>query len=161
MVSDLETAREVAHDAFCAAYFSLDRLREPSQFSTWLFTIARNFALADRRERERHRRRFRSLEAAGENGEPTDYQALRSAEPTPEESSDSHEMHRRLAACISRLPGPLREVVNARYFDDLSCQEIASRMGTPIGTITKRLTRARRLLKDRLESDLRPEGRTS
>jgi RNA polymerase sigma factor (sigma-70 family) len=161
LVSDLDTAREVAHDAFCAAYFSLDRLRDPDQFTAWLYTIARNFALADRRERERHRRRFRSLTAEGEDGEPVEAAALESREPAPDVHTDRDEMHRRLAACIARLPDPLRLVVTARYFDNLSCDEIASRSGAPVGTITKRLTRARRLLRDRLGGRLGSEGRSA
>jgi len=157
MVSDIETAREVAHDAFCAAYFSLDRLRDPEQLGAWLYTIARNFALADRREREKHRRRFRPLETGRDDGEAADAEAIQSPELTPEDRTDRLELHRRLAACIARLPDPLRAVVNARYFDNLSCEQIAARTGSPIGTITKRLTRARRMLKDRLASVLHPE----
>ncbi len=150
MVSDMGKAREVAHDAFCAVYFSLHRLRDETQFSSWLYTIARNFALADRRDRERHQRRFRPLEAEGREGEALESAALASSALSPEDQSDRVELHQKLAACISRLPDPLRFVVNARYFDNLSCNEIAAQTRTPIGTITKRLTRARRMLKDRL-----------
>ncbi|MBN2491560.1 MAG: sigma-70 family RNA polymerase sigma factor, partial [Planctomycetes bacterium] len=153
---------EVAHDAFCAAYFSLDRLREPEQFSSWLYTIARNFALADRRDRERHRRRFRPLETDGEDGEAVEVPLLQSREPAPDVHSAREEMNRRVAACIARLPDPLRTVVHARYFDNLSCDEIAARSGAPVGTVTKRLTRARRLLRDRLASLLgSPGGRSA
>lgn len=150
MVSDMGKAREIVHDAFCAVYFSLHRLRDETQFSSWLYTIARNFALADRRDRERHQRRFRPLEGEGPDGEVVESAALASQALSPQDQSDRVEIHQKLAACISRLPDPLRFVVHARYFDNLSCNEIAVQTRTPIGTITKRLTRARRMLKDRL-----------
>jgi len=150
LVADVGAAREVAHDAFCAAYFSLDHLRDEAQFRSWLYTIARNFALADRRDRDRHRRRFRPLEKEDLDREGTRTEVLVSPALTPEDQTDRTELQQKLSACIARLPDPLRTVVNARYFDNLTCNEIASRTSTPIGTITKRLTRARRILKDRL-----------
>ncbi len=152
LVVDPGIAREVAHDAFCAAYYALDGLRDAGQFTSWLFTIARNFAMSH--HRERRRRREDSLD--GEAGR--EVQAARSADPGPAEATQRSEVARKLLDGIGRLPAPLREVVTARYFDDLTCQEIASRTGTTVGTVTKQLTRARRLLRDRLDPAIRPGG---
>lgn len=161
LVADLATAREVAHDAFCASYFALDGLRDESQFTAWLYTITRNFALANRRERERHRRRFRPLEAASDDGDALASRALESDQPTPEAHHCREERNRELAACISGLPDPLRHVISARYFNGESCAEIAAHLGTPVGTVTKRLTRARRVLRERLDATFGAEGGAS
>ena len=47
-----------------------------------------------------------------------------------------------LEAALAALPEPFREVVLLRYYGSCSCSEVAARLGLPIGTVTKRLSRA-------------------
>jgi len=43
---------------------------------------------------------------------------------------------------VAGLPEPYREVILLRYYGDCSCAEVAERLGVPLGTVTKRLSRA-------------------
>jgi RNA polymerase sigma-70 factor, ECF subfamily len=45
---------------------------------------------------------------------------------------------------LAALPEPYREVILLRFFGDCSCSEVAVRLGIPLGTVTKRLSRAYR-----------------
>lgn len=151
LVGDGRVAREVAHDAFCAVFYSLERLRDPEQFGAWVATITRNFALAHRRERRRRTARFRSLDLESEA------RAMLHEDGDPADRAERREVADAVLATVARLPDALRAVVAARYFDGLSCEEIAARQRTTVGTVTKQLTRARRVLRDRL-TGLADEG---
>jgi len=51
---------------------------------------------------------------------------------------------------LSRIPEREQQIVLLRYFDGLAVADIASRLGCPVGTVTKRLTRALGRLRDRV-----------
>ena len=51
-----------------------------------------------------------------------------------------------LEEAIAVLPESYRQVILLRYYEGLSCQEVATRLGMPLGTVTKTLSRAYALL---------------
>jgi RNA polymerase sigma-70 factor, ECF subfamily len=55
-----------------------------------------------------------------------------------------------LEEAIAVLPESYRQVVLLRYYEGLSCQEVATRLGLPLGTVTKTLSRAYALLRQEL-----------
>jgi RNA polymerase sigma-70 factor (ECF subfamily) len=55
-----------------------------------------------------------------------------------------------LLAAVESLAEPYRSTVLLRYFSECSCAQIAEYLDVPIGTITKRLSRAHLLLRDEL-----------
>jgi RNA polymerase sigma-70 factor (ECF subfamily) len=57
-----------------------------------------------------------------------------------------------LEEAIAVLPESYRRVILLRYYEGLSCQELATRLGMPLGTVTKTLSRAYALLRQELES---------
>jgi RNA polymerase sigma-70 factor, ECF subfamily len=52
-----------------------------------------------------------------------------------------------LEDAIAALPENYRQVILLRYYEQLSCQEVASRLAMPLGTVTKTLSRAYALLR--------------
>ena len=118
---------EAAQEAFVRAYFNLARLRSPEAFFSWLLGIANNVA-RERIRRERADRQRAEEHAASGRGE--EEPAVRS----PAEDS--------LEQAVDALADPLREVILLRFYGGCSCQEVAERLGLPVGTVTKRLSRA-------------------
>ena len=59
---------------------------------------------------------------------------------------------------IATLPEDYRQVIMLRYFEGLSCQEIATRLETPLGTVTKTLSRAYAALRQELAARERSES---
>src|SRR5262245_52012064 len=53
VLRDRDEAADAMHDAFITAYRKLDQLRDPTRLRAWLFSIARNEALAHARKRSR------------------------------------------------------------------------------------------------------------
>jgi RNA polymerase sigma-70 factor (ECF subfamily) len=57
-----------------------------------------------------------------------------------------------LEEVIALLPESYRQVILMRYYEGLSCQDVATRLGMPLGTVTKTLSRAYALLRTELQA---------
>ncbi|MFI0452648.1 RNA polymerase sigma factor [Actinomadura sp. 6N118] len=62
----------------------------------------------------------------------------------------AEDTHRTLAGALARLPARYRDVLLLVAWGDLSYEEVAEALGTPLGTVRSRLYRARRKLSDDL-----------
>lgn len=125
-LNDRQLARDAAQEAFVRAFFALDKLRKPESFHAWILGIAGRVALEF--QRTAHRRREVPADV-GADAEPV------AVEPEVEDPAQLDE-------AIAALPELQRRLILLRYFDYLSCQEIADRLGLPLGTVTKTLSRA-------------------
>jgi RNA polymerase sigma-70 factor (ECF subfamily) len=126
-------AEEAAQESFVRAFLSLKKLRKPASFYAWLLGIAgrvakEQFRSAAHRERDR--------EAAGA--------MIAEAADCPKEYP--------LEEAMAALPENYRQVILLRYYEGLSCQEVSTRLGTPLGTTTKTLSRAYVLLRQELQT---------
>ena len=130
---DAEEATEAAQETFVRAYFALRDLRKPEAFFPWLVGIA------DRVAKETHRATKRRRTVAWEQGEP--------AEPVAKQEACADTA---VTEAVARLPDTYREVVVLRFYDGKSCEEISRQLDVPLGTVTKRLSRAYSLLRERL-----------
>jgi RNA polymerase sigma-70 factor (ECF subfamily) len=68
----------------------------------------------------------------------------------PEAAAIERAEGRFIRGCLAELPDEFREVLLLREVDGCSYKEIASILGTPIGTVMSRLSRGRRLLLRRI-----------
>lgn len=132
-LSHRDRAEEAAQETFVRAYFKMDKLKKPESFFPWLLGIADNVAKEQIRE-EQVRRQRESVRAFCEEA------------PETELSQDYA-----LEAAIAALPEAYREVILLRYYGGLSCSGIAEQLDTPLGTVTKTLSRAYALLRDALQ----------
>jgi len=128
-----ELAEDVAQDAFVRVLRHLDRFDERFRFSTWLFTIARRIWI-------NHIQKFRPVP-------DSDMVGSRADEPDSPDISERREEHRRSEAAVSRalecLNPRQREIIELFYGRGLPIQEIAGRLGLPLGTVKSHLFRGR------------------
>ena len=129
-LGNLDDATEAAQEAFVRAYFALRELRKPEAFFSWLVGIADRVAKETLRATKRRRtvdlEQIEPVASAG-NGDAPDETAVTEA--------------------VAKLSEVYREVVLLRYYGGRSCDEISRDLGVPLGTITKRLSRAYALLR--------------
>ena len=123
------------------AYFGLSKLKKPGAFSSWLRSIA------GRVVKETYRARARRRQVALADCEPAD--TARGHDDSPDPT---------LARAIAELPEVYRQVILMRYYGDLSCNEVSRQLEVPLGTVTKRLSRAYALLRESLRNYERPEA---
>jgi RNA polymerase sigma-70 factor (ECF subfamily) len=75
---------------------------------------------------------------------------------TPEHELLRQEIESTVMAAVGRLPTELREAITLREVEGLSYEEIAERMGCPIGTVRSRIFRAREAIDTQLKPLLEP-----
>ena len=138
-----EDVEEICQDAFLAVIKSLDAFHGRSQFQTWLFRITANKA-RDYQERRRAAKRGGgqapvSLSAADpETGLSLDPP---SAAPAPDTALINGEKMALLIRALEQLGDPCREIIELRYFGDLSYEEISAALDLNPKTVSSRLSK--------------------
>ena len=155
LLGDPEEARDVAQEVFLQVYKRLGAFEGRSSLKTWIYRIAVN--QCHNRRRFWHRRRrdrelpidervlapLAALERRG--GESPYYETLR------------RERARMVQAALLELRFEHRTVLVLREVEGLTCEEVASALGVPEGTVKSRLSRAREAMRRRLATLLEGE----
>jgi RNA polymerase sigma-70 factor, ECF subfamily len=126
-------AEEAAQESFVRAFTSLKKLRKPESFYAWLMGIAGRVL----------KEQFRAVERRQRDSAIAETLPAENPGPLPEYP---------LEEAIAVLPESYRQVILLRYYEGHSCQEIATRLGMPLGTVTKTLSRAYALLRQELKA---------
>jgi RNA polymerase sigma-70 factor (ECF subfamily) len=122
-------AEELAQETFLAVLRAVGRYEPRALFRTWLYGIAMNLLMAERRKAGREQPQSEAADPpAAENTEAA--LAVRQA--------------------VARLDADDREVLLLREYEQLSYAEIAELLAVPVGTVRSRLFRARMALKELL-----------
>ncbi len=152
--------RELAEDMFQDVWMRVlvrgAQFNGQARFETWLFTIARNLVIDQRRKRT-----LSSLDELVESGHSDDRPMsfeVADGEPTPFERFSSLEDREMIAASMLEMDTLHREVLTLRFHEEMSLEEIAKVTRAPISTVKSRLYRGLAMLKPRLERRIvRPE----
>lgn len=136
MAGDATLAEELAQDVFVKAWQKLGSFRGESAFSTWLYPIAVNVALSERRSRRRRTSRVMATD------DLTPFE-----KPTRREGSEER---MDLQKALTVLPEGARAVFVLHDVEGYKHHEIGELMGVATGTSKAQLHRARRLLREAL-----------
>jgi RNA polymerase sigma-70 factor (ECF subfamily) len=136
-------AEEVVQATFVSAYQKLASYRGDGTFRAWLRAIARNHVLRALREQKRF-----ATASANTLDEVVAQSGLDDAERIEELDAQT----RKLRACIERLPAGLRELVRARYVQELPTGHLAQQLGRTEIWIRVTLCRARKALRRCIEA---------
>jgi RNA polymerase sigma-70 factor (ECF subfamily) len=142
ILRDRGDAEDLVHDVFIeawhkAASFSLER----GGVRTWLLVRVRSRAID----------RLRSLEVARRHARHAEAPAVaRPARGVDDAASAPDRLRARTA--LAALPEAQRMVVELAYYEGLSCSEIATRCGIPLGTAKSRLVSGMRELRRRFDA---------
>ena len=149
--NNYEDANDAAQDIFIRVHKSLEKFRGDSKFSTWLYTLASNVC----RNRIRKNVRIRDHESQSLDATFDDSATPRDTAVDPgstaSEQSEAGDIRRTVETVIATLPDEFREVIVMRDLQHLSYDEIATATDTSMGTVKSRLSRARKLAKEKLQ----------
>ena len=149
-----EDVEEICQETFLTVIRSLGSFQGGSRLQTWIFRIAANKA-HDYVEKGRAQKRgggetILSLNADDPvSGLPIDPP---SRARRPDESAVSQEMGGLISEALGRLGGPCQEIIELRYFADLSYDEISTSLDLNPKTVSSRLSKCL----DKLEEMARP-----
>jgi RNA polymerase sigma factor (sigma-70 family) len=144
MTNNQDDADDLTIEAFGKAFKKLDQYTPDYAFSTWLFKIASNNCIDFIR---RKKVEILSINKTVVDDEGTDMsQILPSNTPDPEEKLIERQKIMMMREVVEKLKPNYRRLVQLRYFDEYSYEEIAQEMSIPIGTVKAQLFRAREFL---------------
>jgi len=135
-MDDDQAAEDAVQQAFLYAYAYLSGLRDGARFGSWLAVIVSR--LAKRYWRDRGRVEPHLLQ-----GFPDDEQVLAEL-PAPGQDDAADQVRDQVHSILAVLTRQNREALELFYLHGLSYQEIATRLGEPLGTIKRRLHDSRR-----------------
>ncbi|MBI2270416.1 MAG: sigma-70 family RNA polymerase sigma factor [Bacteroidetes bacterium] len=144
MVGNKDDADDLTIEAFAKAFKRLDQYTPSFAFSTWLFKIATNNCIDFIRKKKNNTFSIDKTVEGAEGGEMSI--TLRSDFLDPEEKMQKKQKVKMLHDVVDKLKPRYRQLVELRYFEELSYEEIAVRLELPIGTVKAQLFRARELL---------------
>lgn len=148
-VSDWSECQDVAQDTFIRAYRAIGNFRGDAQFYTWLHRIAVNTA---KNHLVAHNRRPPTDDIDAADAVQYDLGSRLRDGDTPEHELLRQEMEQTVMRAVEALPEELRTAITLREMDGLSYEDIAQKMGCPIGTVRSRIFRAR----EAIDAGLRP-----
>lgn len=143
MVKDKDDADDLTIEAFGKAFRNLDQYTPDFAFSTWLFKIATNNCI----DFIRRKKDAISLDRTFENsdGDEMSFEP-KSDSLNPEEKAIKKQKIQMMQSVVEKLQPRYRMLVELRYFQEKSYEEIALELDLPIGTVKAQLFRARELL---------------
>jgi len=130
-------AEDITIQTFAKAFDKLHTYDSSHEFMTWLITISRNIHI------DLIRKRKRNLETGGNQEAVT--KVLDDA-PSAEDRLINEQNLAQLLQHIKKLKPRYQEMINLRYFKELSYAEIANELHEPINNVKVKLLRARKLL---------------
>ena len=153
ILGDYDEAADVTQETFINAYRSFHKFRGNASVFTWLYQIAVNQSRNRLRRRKRPEvARTESLDTAfAADGEEAAGREIPDETHAPHTALERKEMQERITAAIEALPPEYREVVVLREMQNLSYQEIVEVTGLSMDNVKTRLSRARAMLRRRLE----------
>jgi len=140
MIRRQEDLEDISQEVFIKVYRKLNKFRGDSRLSTWIATIAYNTGISYLRKQ--YRQDEINYDEIPEKG----FDSL-----TPSVIVEKKEMKQHLLNLIEELPVNYRTVLTLFYLEEFSYKEIEQITGMPEGTIKSYLSRARGVLKNRIE----------
>lgn len=143
MCNDPQKAEDISTDSFLVAFEKIEKYeKEKSQFSTWLFTIAKNLAL----QNIKTEKKTMSLDVE------FDEEGTTMKDFIHEDEGDSylHEIHAKKADVmkkhISQLKTPYRKVIEMREVERMSYKDISDKLDLNLSTVKSQIRNGRKIL---------------
>ncbi len=139
-------AEDITIETFSKAFDKLATYNPEFQFNTWLIAIAKNVHI----DILRKKKSSLFVEITDEE----DYQAYNIADTTPsaEDKLITEQNLSQLLQYIKELKPHYQEVIQLRYFQEMSYQEIANQLEEPLSNVKVKILRAKKLLAEIIQN---------
>jgi RNA polymerase sigma-70 factor, ECF subfamily len=148
LTGNRETAEDLFQEVWMRVLVRGGQFNGKARFETWLFTIARNLVIDQRRKRVMNSL-DELVEGATDDDRPMSFEVA-DEEPTPFDCVANLEDRERIAAALLELDTLHREVLVLRFHEELSLEEIAKVTRAPLSTVKSRLYRGLAMIKPKL-----------
>lgn len=132
-------AEDITIQTFSRAFDRIETFDENYTFKTWLITISKNIHI------DLLRKAKNSISQIISNDDKSVYQILDES-PSPADELITEQHLAKLLRDIKKLKPHYQEIINLRFFQELSYKEIAAQLNEPINNVKVKLLRAKKLL---------------
>ncbi|AXT20674.1 sigma-70 family RNA polymerase sigma factor [Flavobacteriaceae bacterium AU392] len=133
-------AEDITIQSFSRAFDKISSFDETYKFKTWLITISKNIHV------DLLRKKKTSISSDRDSHVDKQVQNIIDESPTPEDKLITEQNLAKLLRDIKKLKPHYQEVINLRYFRELSYHEISIELNEPMNNIKVKLLRAKKLL---------------
>lgn len=144
MIRDADDAEDLTMEAFAKAFRNLHKFKKDFTFSTWLFRIATNNTI-DFIRKKKLKTMSLNTTLSDDGGNPVNID-VEDDDKNPQDEFIKSQRIEMVRIFVDKLPAKYRKLVQLRYFDELSYEEIAQELDKPLGTVKAQLHRSRELL---------------
>lgn len=141
-IQNEEDAEDLTMETFAKAFNNIDSYNPSYAFSTWLYRIAINNSID-------HLRRLKVKPPAQNqfgDCQDNDIHSIISTYLNPEENTIQNQHFNIVKDLVRSLNPRYAQLIELRYYEEYSYEEIAQEMDIPIGTVKSQIYRARLLL---------------
>lgn len=133
-------AEDITIQTFSRAFDKIHTYKDKYEFKTWLITISKNIHI------DLLRKRKSSISHTINTDEDDDFHAIIDESPSPEDNLITEQNLAKLLRDIKKLKPHYQEVINLRYFQELSYKDISLQLDEPMNNVKVKLLRAKKLL---------------
>jgi len=131
-------AEDLTIRTFAKAFDKIHTFDEKYEFKTWLISISSNLYIDQLRKRK--------TETVSINKKSAEVNKIKDDEPTPADKLIIEQNLAELLAYIKQLKPHYQEIINLRFFQEMSYKEMATTLNEPMSNIKVKLLRAKKLL---------------
>ncbi|MCF6346922.1 MAG: RNA polymerase sigma factor [Flavobacteriaceae bacterium] len=131
-------AEDLTIRTFAKAFDKIHTFDEKYEFKTWLISISNNLYIDQLRKRK--------TETISIHKESSEAHKIKDEEPTPADKLIIEQNLAELLAYIKQLKPHYQEIINLRFFQEMSYKEMAETLNEPMSNIKVKLLRAKKLL---------------
>ena len=133
-------AEDITIESFSKAFDKIHTFKDEFEFSTWLITISKNIQI------DKTRKKNASIHSQSSTTSDEQVKRIPDDSPTPEDKLITKQNLVELLHFIKQLKPHYQDVINLRYFQEMSYLEISKKLNEPLNNVKVRLLRARKLL---------------
>ena len=143
-------ADDLYQETWMKAIERQDQLRDSARFGPWILRIARNLAFNQGRLGKRRAQVWAFSSLAGDGDEEKEDLIARrgDAKPGPREEAIRSERRKILDAALASLEPAVQEMLQLRYFENLTLAEVADVLEAPLGTVCSKVHRGLKTIRE-------------
>ena len=154
MLQNEDEAADATQEVFLLAFKNIRQFRQEARFSTWLYRIAANHCITHLRQRP-----IETQVSLDDHQTETAIDSMMPVRESHEKDLLLEERRERVTRALGKLPPEQRIVVELKFFQDLTFEEIALIARTPLSTVKTRLYKGLETLKVHLgKAERRTKG---
>ena len=138
-------AEDITIQTFSKAFDKIHTYKEEYNFKTWLITISKNIHI------DLVRKQQKSIRNTSKDNDDNYFDIVDDS-PTPEDKIITEQNLAKLLRDIKKLKPHYQEVINLRFFQEYSYQEIADELDEPMNNVKVKLLRAKKLLAEIIQN---------